>query len=117
MALGWPTGPGSAMLVLVRSNPEAQVEDTPRQTLTGGWRGPTFRASHVDVIWPVGSSQVVRTALVDAGWCGTGEFVPARKGGAMPDQEQGALFPNTSLPDEFAGYRGPTACKIGRAHV
>lgn len=28
----------------------------------------------------------------------------------MPDQEQGALFPNTSLPDEFAGYRGPTAC-------
>ena len=28
----------------------------------------------------------------------------------MPDQEQGALFPNTALPDEFAGYRGPTAC-------
>jgi DNA-binding transcriptional MerR regulator len=29
----------------------------------------------------------------------------------MPDQEQGALFPNTALPDEFAGYRGPTACQ------
>jgi DNA-binding transcriptional MerR regulator len=29
----------------------------------------------------------------------------------MPEQEQGALFPNTSLPDEYAGYRGPTACQ------
>src|SRR6476469_212076 len=29
----------------------------------------------------------------------------------MPEQEQAALFPNTSLPDEYAGYRGPTACQ------
>ena len=29
----------------------------------------------------------------------------------MPEQEQAALFPNTSVPDEYAGYRGPTACQ------
>ena len=28
----------------------------------------------------------------------------------MVEQEQAALFPNTSLPDEHVGYRGPTAC-------
>src|SRR5690349_24704001 len=28
----------------------------------------------------------------------------------MPEQEQAALFPNTAVPDEFSGYRGPTAC-------
>ena len=28
----------------------------------------------------------------------------------MVEQEQAALFPNTSLPDEHIGYRGPTAC-------
>ncbi len=32
----------------------------------------------------------------------------------MPDQEQDALFPNTSVPDEYAGYRGPTACQAAR---
>ncbi len=28
----------------------------------------------------------------------------------MVEQEQAALFPNTSMPDEHIGYRGPTAC-------
>ena len=28
----------------------------------------------------------------------------------MAEQDQAALFPNTSLPDEHIGYRGPTAC-------
>jgi DNA-binding transcriptional MerR regulator len=28
----------------------------------------------------------------------------------MVEQEQAALFPNTSLPDDHIGYRGPTAC-------
>jgi DNA-binding transcriptional MerR regulator len=27
----------------------------------------------------------------------------------MPEQ-QGALFPNSAVPDDYAGYRGPTAC-------
>ncbi len=29
----------------------------------------------------------------------------------MAASEQGALFENTSLPDEHIGYRGPTACQ------
>ncbi|AZI59409.1 MerR family transcriptional regulator [Nakamurella antarctica] len=29
----------------------------------------------------------------------------------MRESEQGALFENTALPDEFVGYRGPTACQ------
>ncbi len=32
----------------------------------------------------------------------------------MPEQEQAALFPNTSVPDEFSGYRGPTACQAAK---
>src|SRR6476469_5994591 len=32
----------------------------------------------------------------------------------MPEQEQAALFPNTAVPDEFSGYRGPTACQAAR---
>jgi DNA-binding transcriptional MerR regulator len=28
----------------------------------------------------------------------------------MAEQDQAALFPNTSRPDEHIGYRGPTAC-------
>jgi DNA-binding transcriptional MerR regulator len=28
------------------------------------------------------------------------------------DGEQGALFPDASLPDELVGYRGPAACQI-----
>ncbi len=28
----------------------------------------------------------------------------------MAEQDQAALFPNTSLPDDHIGYRGPTAC-------
>jgi len=32
----------------------------------------------------------------------------------MPEQEQAGLFPDTSMPDEYAGYRGPTACQAAR---
>src|SRR6188472_2442122 len=32
----------------------------------------------------------------------------------MVEQEQAALFPNTSLPDEHIGYRGTTACTAAR---
>lgn len=28
----------------------------------------------------------------------------------MGEQEQGALFPHSAIPDEHVGYRGPTAC-------
>src|SRR6478735_6176958 len=37
-----------------------------------------------------------------------------QRGGGMPEQEQAALFPNTSVPDEVSGYRGPTACQAAR---
>jgi len=30
----------------------------------------------------------------------------------MPENEQAALFPNDALPDDFVGYRGPTACQV-----
>ena len=26
--------------------------------------------------------------------------------------EQGALFPNSAIPDEYVGYRGATACQV-----
>ncbi len=29
----------------------------------------------------------------------------------MPDSEQGALFPDESIPDDYVGYRGTTACQ------
>jgi len=29
----------------------------------------------------------------------------------MPDTEQGALFPDECIPDEYVGYRGTTACQ------
>ena len=29
----------------------------------------------------------------------------------MTEAEQGALFPRTEVPDEYVGYRGPTACQ------
>jgi hypothetical protein len=28
----------------------------------------------------------------------------------MAEQGQSALFPNSAIPDDRAGYRGPTAC-------
>src|SRR5438309_2251730 len=34
-----------------------------------------------------------------------------RGGGAMRESEQGALFPDDSIPDEYVGYRGTTACQ------
>jgi DNA-binding transcriptional MerR regulator len=35
-----------------------------------------------------------------------------RKGGAMRESEQGALFPDDSRPDDYVGYRGTTACQV-----
>ncbi|MTD16565.1 MerR family transcriptional regulator [Nakamurella sp. YIM 132087] len=29
----------------------------------------------------------------------------------MPENGQGALFPNDAIPDDFVGYRGTTACQ------
>jgi DNA-binding transcriptional MerR regulator len=34
------------------------------------------------------------------------------EGPATVDGEQGELFPDSSLPDELVGYRGPAACQI-----
>src|SRR5689334_25020501 len=35
---------------------------------------------------------------------------PFERGGGMAEQDQAALFPNTSRPGDHIGYRGPTAC-------
>jgi DNA-binding transcriptional MerR regulator len=62
-------------------------------------------------VWP--AVPVLGQAVSFAGYrAGRWEAGVIEQGPVEVDGEQGELFPDSSLPDELVGYRGPAACQI-----